>query len=104
SMRRFERDGIQVSPLNRPRVKQFQVTGVYETSLENFDEVYVITDLNTARDLVGYQSSQVTRFDVTVENLTRVDEVARKLEEDLGFPVMARTIYEVWRGLFAWVD
>lgn len=101
SMRTNADDGMLSG---RPRVKQFEVRGIYETALANFDELYVFTDLETARTLFSYAASQVTRIDLTLYEVERAEGIARSIEEEYGFPVMARTIYEVYRGLFAWVN
>ncbi len=90
--------------LAAPRVKQFHVAGTYETSLSNFDDLYAFTTMEAARDLLGYGPNQVTRFDVTVDDVDDAREIARAIEDELGFPIMARSIFEVYRGLFAWVN
>jgi lipoprotein-releasing system permease protein len=90
--------------LQRPRVSQFIVRGIYETDLANFDELYVFTDVETARTLLGYAPDQVTRFDLTLRDVKQADATARVIEEAYGFPVMARSIYQVYQGLFAWVN
>jgi lipoprotein-releasing system permease protein len=87
-----------------PRIKQFYVTGTYETSLANFDEIYAFTAIEEARDLLGYEADEVTRFDLTLAHVKRADETVRRIEAAFGFPIMARTIYEVYSGLFAWVN
>ncbi len=88
----------------RPRVAQFRVGGIYETSLQDFDELYVFTGIEGARELLDYSSNEVTRFDVLIENKREATEFARAVEDSLGFPIMARSVYEVWRGIFAWVN
>jgi len=87
----------------RPRVRQFQVGGVYETSLADFDETYAFTDISVARTLLNYDPDEVTRLDVTLLDPTFAGETAYAIEDTLGVPVLARTIYEVYSGLFAWV-
>lgn len=87
-----------------PRVKQFRVTGVYETALADFDELYVYTDIAAARELLDYGANEVTRFDLTVDDVGRARDIALEVEDQLGFPIMARSIYEVYSGLFAWVN
>jgi lipoprotein-releasing system permease protein len=84
-------------------VAQFVVRGIYQTDLANFDELYVFTDVQTARTLLGYGDDEVTRLDLTLQDVERADQTARSVEETYGFPVMARTIYQVYQGLFAWV-
>jgi lipoprotein-releasing system permease protein len=87
-----------------PRIRQFHVAGIFETHLQNFDELYVLLDLDEARDLFDYSEDQVTRFDIMLFDPEEAMEVAARVDLEVGFPVMARTIFEVFRGLFAWVD
>ncbi len=88
----------------QPRVKPFRVTGIYETSLANIDDLYVFTGLHPARELLNLPPDQVSRFDLTVRNIEQVDSTAARIEREVGFPISARTIYERQRGLFAWVN
>ncbi len=89
---------------SRPSIKQFVITGIYETALSDFDQTYVFTDIHTARQLLDYTSEQVSRFDVMLQDVTESQSVARLLEESLGLGILARSIFEIYRGLFAWVD
>ena len=88
----------------RPNLRKFQVGALYQTSLADFDETYVFTDIGVARGLLNYGPDEVTRLDVTVHDPTTAKAVAREIEYMLGIPVLARSIYEVYRGLFAWVN
>ena len=91
-------------PATRPRYKQFKVRGIYETSLANFDETFVFADIETARGLIGYGSDEVSRFDVDLESSVVSQTVVEELSSRLAFPIMSRTIREVYRSLFAWVQ
>jgi len=106
SMRRTgdESSGISITGLSRPRVKQFTVGGIYETSLADYDELFVFLDLEIARDLLEYEPDEVTRFDLTLYDVQQAPVVARHINEAIGFPVLGRTIFEIYRSLFAWVD
>jgi len=92
--------------LRRPRVKQFVVTGVYETSLSNIDDNFAFTTLPVARSLIGFAGGAVTRFDVTVRDFSTVDSVATAIERQVDFPATARSIHHLqpYASLFAWVD
>lgn len=87
-----------------PKVKQFVVTGIYETSFANFDEVFVFCPLDVARSLLDYGPDEVTRFDLTLDDVAAADSVSARINEELGFPIMSRTIYEVYHSYFAWVN
>ena len=86
-----------------PRIKPFVVTGIYETSLADFDELYVFAEIDTARELLDYDADQVTRFDVRVGEGIDYVQVADRLDEVLAFPAIARPITDIYRSLFAWV-
>ena len=92
--------------LPRPRVKQFRVSGIYETSLTNIDDTYIFTGLPVARSLARMSGSEATRFDVTTTDVSRADSLAAQIENQFGFPVSARSIYQIqpYSSLFAWVD
>jgi len=92
--------------MRRPGVKQFAVTGIYETSLTNVDDTYIFTNLKTARSLFDEAPDVVSRFDVRVGDVSSVDSLAAQIEDRFGFPVAARSIYQVqpYSSLFAWVD
>ena len=96
-------DGSSVG-MQPPRVKQFRVRGIYDTSLKNIDDVYVFGNLSAARELGAVASASVSRFNVTVADPSRIDSLAARIENRFGFPVAARTIYQQYAGLFAWVD
>ncbi len=87
----------------RLRVRQFYIAGLYETLLADFDRIYVFTSLDAARTLLEYGPDEVTRFDLTLEDVNQAARVAEQIEVYFGLPVIARTIYEVFRNLFAWV-
>lgn len=100
----LQQEGGEASGLGRPRVKQFRVRGIYDTSLKNIDDVYVFGALSSARELGQVPSGSVSRFNLTVQDPSRIDSLAAQIENNFGFPVAARTIYQQYAGLFAWVD
>ncbi len=100
-------DAVSMSPgqtLPQPNLKFFYVAGIFDTGLPQFDELYAFTSVEPARELLAYDAEQVTRFDLTVGDMDRADEVAREVERALGFPILARSIYQVYRNLFAWIN
>jgi lipoprotein-releasing system permease protein len=90
-------------PLPTPRVEQLRIRGVFETSLTDFDDRFVFTSLEAARGVTATAPGRVTRLDLTLDRATRADSVAATVEDQLGFPIQAVTIYEAFSGLFAWV-
>ena len=46
-----------------PRMRKFTISGIYETSLEEFDKMYVFCDIGHIRRLNGWSEDQVSGFE-----------------------------------------
>ncbi len=87
----------------RPRVKSLVVNGIYRTSLADFDDTFVYCDIDVARRLFLYGPEEASRLDVDLKPAAAVDEVLVMMDGRFDFPIMVRSIREVYRSLFAWV-
>jgi lipoprotein-releasing system permease protein len=92
------------SPLNPPRVLSFVVTGIYETGMSDYDDIYGYTDIGSASYLFNMPEGNVSGFDVMVDNLGSVGETSSHIESVLGYPYYPRTMYQMYRNLFAWIE
>ena len=99
----FGVEGIP-SPLNPPRVLSFVITGIYETGMSEYDDIYGYTNLTSAAYLFNIPPGSVTGFDVMVDKLGTVGATAHDLELKLGYPYYPRTMYQMYRNLFAWIE
>lgn len=88
----------------RPKVRQFHVAGIFETGLADFDEQFAYASIDDMRELFGYGEGEVTRIDLTLDDLENSAPVAEEAARTAGLGVLARPVDEVYHGLFAWVD
>lgn len=89
---------------SRPRIKQYHLAGTFETGLGDFDDRFAFADIDDARDLFAYAPGQVSRLDLTLDDRSRSREVSDRITDEIGPPLYARPIEDVYRGLFAWVE
>jgi lipoprotein-releasing system permease protein len=100
----FSTRGLEAGGLGgRPTLRQFHVAGLFDTGLADFDDRFAYTDLGAARAFFGYADDEVGRFDLVLDDLDRSPELAAAITEEIGPPVFARSIFDVFRHLFAWV-
>ena len=71
-----------------PRYWRFEVTGLFETGMYEYDNTYVVMSREVAQRYAGLDSA-VTGIEVRVRDPWRADVVARGLEDRLGFPYRA---------------
>ena len=100
---RNQGDGAQLSASNLPKAKQFYISGIYETSFAKYDELYVYTDLESARILFKYDADEVSHIDLFLTSSSHADQTAISINEEVGFPLEARTVFQRFRQYFAWV-
>lgn len=98
----FALGGTSLS-LSQTRVLRFQVNGIYETGMEEYDASYVYVHLRSAQRLFQYGNS-VSGFDILVSDLARLPALSQEIPSMLGYPHYARTMFQLYRNLFAWID
>lgn len=87
-----------------PRSRAFNVCGIYNTDLTEFDELYVVGDLRQVQRLNEWEANQVGGYEVLVDNFDRLDDIARNVERELPYDYSVQTIREANPALFAWLD
>jgi lipoprotein-releasing system permease protein len=63
-----------------PRMRKFTICGIYETSLEEFDKMYVFCDIGHIRRLNGWTDDQISGFELYIDDFDRLDEITDAVE------------------------
>ena len=100
----FSTRGLRGDAPVRPQVKALHVAGVFETGLADFDDQFAYAPLAEVRDLFAFAPDQATRVDLTLADRLGARDLALQISDEVGPPVIARSIEDVYRGLFAWVE
>jgi lipoprotein-releasing system permease protein len=87
----------------QPRAMQFQLVGIYESGMAEYDDIYAYTALGNAQKLFQYGDA-VSGYEIMVNDISKVDDVAVKAQDLLGYPHYARTVFQLSRNLFSWVE
>lgn len=82
-----------------PRVYQYEVTGIVETGMYEYDDKYVYMDLETAQEFAGLGSA-VTGLEVATTSRWEAARVGQDLAQSLGFPYRTVDWQEQNRSLF----
>ena len=80
--------GGAVSPLLGglvPRFLEFEVTGVFETGMYEYDNGYIYLDIDVAREFAGLDSA-VTGIEVRTVDRWKAPDVAARIDSTLGYP------------------
>ena len=68
-----------------PRMRKFTISGIYETSLEEFDKMYVFCDIGHIKRLNGWSDDQVSGFEIYINDFDRLDELTSAVRDTIGY-------------------
>ncbi|WP_232066357.1 MULTISPECIES: ABC transporter permease [Hymenobacter] len=89
---------------NPPRVRRFVVSGIYQTGLDEFDEVYIIGDIRQIRELNAWPDTLVGGMEVVLKDFKQLDPVADDLYENLRYDLKLDKITDEYAQLFDWLQ
>jgi len=87
-----------------PHIAALRVIAIFETGATQFDENVVFLPFGTAGHLLGFSRYQATGYDIQVGDLSQLIPTAERLNQGLGYRFVARTMYDLYSTLFAWID
>jgi len=94
-----------------PRMRRFIISGIYETSLEEFDKIYVFCDIGQIKRLNGWNDDQVSGFDIFIKDFDKLDEMSDEIRYDVigtkitenGVNIKVTNIRTKYPQIFDWL-
>ncbi len=89
---------------NPPRARKFKIEGIYATGLEDFDDIYVFTEISVIQKLNGWRNDQAGGFEINLKQLKDLDEVQSLVYQQSGFNLNAQSIKSIYPEIFHWLE
>lgn len=96
---------------NGVRMRKFNISGIYETNLSQYDETICFADLYTTVKLNGWKNDQVTGAEIVVNDFQRVNDTENILIERVNRTTdhynetySSKTIRDINPQIFSWLD
>lgn len=70
-----------------PRQRPFTISGIYETSLEEFDKIYVFCDIGHIKRLNGWEDDQVSGFEIFIDDFDTLDAMTMAVRDAIGYKI-----------------
>lgn len=94
-----------------PRVRKFSVSGVYETSLEDFDKIFILADIGHIQKLNNWDDNQVSGFEITINNFKDVQIKSWEAQNIIGYELTengtrlrVQSIIDKYPQIFDWLN
>lgn len=89
---------------NPPRFRRLQVTGIYETGLEEFDEKIILGDLDLIRRINNWPDSLAGGIEVFLSDTDQIDKAGDDLFNALDIDLYVDKVTNRYIQIFDWLN
>ena len=87
-----------------PRVRKFEISGIYNTALADFDKLFVLGDIKHIQSLNSWENKQVGGVEIVLNNFNNLELVTESIYEKIPYNLNAQSIKEKTPQIFDWLD
>jgi lipoprotein-releasing system permease protein len=83
----------------------FQVSGIYNTGLEEYDKKFALVDIKIIQDLLGWSSNEVAGFEVFIEDISDLEIINNYIyKEVITNDLYSQSVKQEQESIFNWLD
>src|SRR5690554_1698116 len=86
-----------------PRFRNFEIVGIYETFLEDFDDKIILGDIQTIRNLNGWEDDQVGGFEVFLHDPGKIDMYEEEIYQLVDYDLKMVKVTDRFIQIFDWL-
>ena len=86
------------------RGRKFKIAGLFDTSLEEFDNVFIIGDIRQVQKLNDWDHDQVGSIEISVKDPQDLQDFAFDLYGSIPYNLRVVTVQEEYPQIFNWLD
>lgn len=85
----------------QPKIRPFEVCGIFKTGMFEYDSSLAFISLSAARDVLGLPENYLSGIEITVDDLFNADAISLELAGKLGAPFYVRSWMDMNANIFA---
>ncbi len=86
------------------RARAFNIKGIYETGLEEFDKKFVYADIAHIQKLNNWSPLQVEGYEILINNFKEIDNISNEVYSNIDNSLNSKTIKELHPEIFSWLN
>jgi lipoprotein-releasing system permease protein len=99
-MRMWFVDGDQA----RARGRKFTISGIYDTGMEEIDDVYVIGDIKHIQKLNNWDPTDAGSIELMVNDVDKIRDVSFNLYTTIPYNIRSVSVFEEYPQIFNWLE
>lgn len=93
-----------INDSGKPIYRRFKITGIYSTDIKYFDDIYLIGDIKQVQRLNQWDSNTVGGFELFTNDIEKIDEITKKVNENIGFNLYAQSANASFTQINDWIS
>lgn len=86
-----------------PNLRVFQIIGIYDSGLQEFDATYIIGDIRHLQRINKWKVDQVGAFEVFIDDFTQINQKGEDIYNDIPSTLDTQTIAKKYYYIFDWL-
>lgn len=87
-----------------PRSRRFVVSGIYETGLPEYDNMFALVDLRHIQSLNDWNSQQISGMEILIKDYNKIEEIGDFVHHQINYELKAETIQQIYPEIFDWIS
>jgi len=89
---------------NKARIRKFLIVGIYETGIEIFDEVYILSDLRHLQKINSWSEDEYSSLEIGLKSNSNPKLIYEELEDISPYNARVRSAKEMYPQIFDWIN
>ncbi|MGC6427946.1 MAG: FtsX-like permease family protein [Flavobacteriales bacterium] len=97
-------DTITTYFIQKPtRVRKFYISGIYDTGLSEFDDLYIIGDIKHIQRLNKWNKDECGGLQIKINSFDIINQLTNHINNEIGYDLETKNIVELNSQLFDWL-
>lgn len=93
------------SGASRPRARKVTVSGTYHTGMEEVDKSFGLCDMRLLQRLANWDANEISGYQISTLPNANIAAVSERIDQEyVDRPMRAMPVYEVYYGIFSWLQ
>jgi lipoprotein-releasing system permease protein len=89
---------------NPPRFRKLVISGIYESGLEEFDDLIILGDIRLNQKLNNWSDTLVGGYEIFLSDFSRIDEISKKIVDKMEYDMQLEKITDKYIQIFDWLS